>query len=149
MPGGQQAAARREGESRATHGPGGHWAHGRQGDPSQGHHLQHREAPWECRRGDAGLQLSLHPHGGCPGAAEGQPGNAALASGQSGVGGAGRRPLRVYPPWQAEPLSPGATDPHVVIEADATEAETRSSFTLKLWDADGTRSVIVTGVTFP
>src|ERR1044072_8379762 len=29
--------------------------------------------------------------------------------------GSGRRPLRVYPPWQAEPLSPGATDPRVVI----------------------------------
>lgn len=56
---------------------------------------------------------------------------------------------RVYPPWQAEPLSPGAMDPRVVIEADATEAETRGSFTLKLWDADGTRSVIVTGATFP
>jgi hypothetical protein len=55
----------------------------------------------------------------------------------------------VYPPWQAEPLRYDATDPRVVIEADATEAETRGSFTLKLWDADGTRSGIVTGVTFP
>jgi uncharacterized protein (TIGR02268 family) len=63
--------------------------------------------------------------------------------------GPGRRPLRVYPPWQAAPFSPGAKDPRVVIEADATEAESRGSFTLKLWDAEGTRSIIVTGVTFP
>ncbi|SES91515.1 Protein of unknown function [Stigmatella erecta] len=37
----------------------------------------------------------------------------------------------------------------VVIEADAPEAESRGSFTLKVWDAEGTRSVIVTGVTYP
>ena len=37
----------------------------------------------------------------------------------------------------------------VVIEADATEAESRGSFALKVWDAEGTRSVIVTGVTYP
>jgi hypothetical protein len=63
--------------------------------------------------------------------------------------GPGRRTLRVYPPWQREPLSSSVVDTRVVIEADATEAETRGSFTLKVWDADGTRSVIVTGVTFP
>ncbi|WP_224360770.1 DUF2381 family protein [Hyalangium versicolor] len=63
--------------------------------------------------------------------------------------GPGRRPLRVYPPWQAEPLSYDVKDRRVVIEADATEAESRGSFTLKLWDAGGTRSIIVTGVTFP
>ncbi|WP_224364368.1 DUF2381 family protein [Hyalangium versicolor] len=63
--------------------------------------------------------------------------------------GPGRRPLRVSPPWQAEPLSEGVQSQRVVIEADATEAESRGTFTLKLWDAEGTRSVIVTGVTFP
>jgi uncharacterized protein (TIGR02268 family) len=64
--------------------------------------------------------------------------------------GPGRRPLRVISLWQAEPpLSSATKDPRVAIEADATEAETRGSFTLKLWDAEGTRSVIVTGVTFP
>jgi hypothetical protein len=55
----------------------------------------------------------------------------------------------VYPPWQRESLSSDAKDRHVVIEAVATEAETRGSFTLKLWNEDGTRSGIVTGVTFP
>jgi uncharacterized protein (TIGR02268 family) len=63
--------------------------------------------------------------------------------------GPGRRPLRVYSPWQAVPLRYEVEDRRVVIEADATEAESRGSFTLKLWDAEGTRSVIVTGVTFP
>ncbi|WP_224372449.1 DUF2381 family protein [Hyalangium versicolor] len=63
--------------------------------------------------------------------------------------GPGRRPLRVYPPWQAGPLSEDVQNQRVVIEADATEAESRGTFTLKLWDAEGTRSIIVTGVTFP
>jgi len=61
----------------------------------------------------------------------------------------GRRTLRVYPPWQREPFRSGVEDRRVVIEADATEEELRGSFTLKLWDAEGTRSVIVSGVTFP
>jgi hypothetical protein len=63
--------------------------------------------------------------------------------------GPGRRTLRVKPPWQREPLRFGVKDKRVVIEADATEGEIRGGFTLKLWDADGTRSVIVSGVTFP
>jgi uncharacterized protein (TIGR02268 family) len=63
--------------------------------------------------------------------------------------GPGRRTLRVYPPWQREPFRRGVEDRRVVIEADATEEEARGSFTLKLWDAEGTRSVIVSGVTFP
>jgi hypothetical protein len=50
---------------------------------------------------------------------------------------------------QREPLRDEGKGRRVVIEAEATEAETRGSFTLKVWDADGTRSVIVTGVTFP
>ncbi|MDC0713823.1 hypothetical protein POL68_35490 [Stigmatella sp. ncwal1] len=35
------------------------------------------------------------------------------------------------------------------IEAEATEQETRGSFTLKLWNEDVTRNVIVSGVMFP
>jgi uncharacterized protein (TIGR02268 family) len=61
----------------------------------------------------------------------------------------GRRALRVTPPWQREPLRGEVRDRRVVIEAEATEAETRGSFTLKVWDEDGTRSVIVSEVTFP
>jgi uncharacterized protein (TIGR02268 family) len=63
--------------------------------------------------------------------------------------GPGRRALRVKPPWQREPLRDEAKDRRVVIEAEATEAETQGSFTLKVWDADGTRTIILTGVVFP
>jgi uncharacterized protein (TIGR02268 family) len=63
--------------------------------------------------------------------------------------GPGRRTLRVKPPWQPEPISSTAKNALVVIEAEATEAEIRGTFTLKVWDADGTRSIVITGVTFP
>jgi uncharacterized protein (TIGR02268 family) len=63
--------------------------------------------------------------------------------------GPGRRMLRLHPPWQREPLRYGMEDTRVVIEADATEAETRGSFTLKVWNEDGSRSIVLTGVTFP
>lgn len=63
--------------------------------------------------------------------------------------GPGRRTLRVHPPWQREPLRYGVADARVVIEADATEEEARGSFTLKVWNEDGARSIVLTGVTFP
>jgi uncharacterized protein (TIGR02268 family) len=63
--------------------------------------------------------------------------------------GPGRRVLRVKPLWQREPLRNEAKDRRVVIEAEATEAETRGSFTLKVWGEDGTRTLILTGVVFP
>jgi uncharacterized protein (TIGR02268 family) len=63
--------------------------------------------------------------------------------------GPSRRALRVKPPWQREPLRYEAEDRRIVIEAEATEAETRGTFTLKLWDADGTRRIVLTGVAFP
>ncbi|MFP2924152.1 DUF2381 family protein [Pyxidicoccus sp. 3LG] len=65
--------------------------------------------------------------------------------------GPGRRALRVLAPWQSEPIAiePGLILSRVVIEAEATEQESRGSFRLKLWNEDGTRSVIVSGVTFP
>ncbi|NNC03698.1 DUF2381 family protein [Corallococcus exiguus] len=63
--------------------------------------------------------------------------------------GPGRRTLRALPPWQSEPIAPSVIDGRVVIEAEATEQETRGGFRLKLWNEDGTRSVIVSGVTFP
>jgi hypothetical protein len=63
--------------------------------------------------------------------------------------GAGGRTLRVNPPWQREPLRLGVEDRRVVIEADATEDETRGRLTLKVWNEDETRSVIVSGVSFP
>ena len=63
--------------------------------------------------------------------------------------GPGRRTLRVHFPWQREPLRYGVADTRVVIEADATEAEARGRFTLKVWNEEGTRSIVLTGVTFP
>jgi uncharacterized protein (TIGR02268 family) len=63
--------------------------------------------------------------------------------------GPGRRTLRVNPAWQSEPVTFDTKNKRVVIEAEATEAESRGSFTLKLWNEDGTRSVILSGVTFP
>jgi uncharacterized protein (TIGR02268 family) len=63
--------------------------------------------------------------------------------------GPGQRTLRVLPPWQSEPIRPGTSEGRVVIEAEATEQETRGSFRLKLWNEDGTRSVILSGITFP
>jgi uncharacterized protein (TIGR02268 family) len=63
--------------------------------------------------------------------------------------GPGHRTLRVRRPWQYEPLTEGAKDRRVVIEADATEEETRGSFTLKVSNEDGTRSITLSGVTFP
>jgi uncharacterized protein (TIGR02268 family) len=63
--------------------------------------------------------------------------------------GPGRRTLRVHPPWQREPLGYGVADTRVVIEADATEEESRGRFTLKVSSEDGTRTIVLTGVTFP
>jgi hypothetical protein len=63
--------------------------------------------------------------------------------------GPGRRTLRVHPPWQREPLKKDAKETCVVIEADATEEESRGRFTLKVSSEDGTRSIVLTGVTFP
>jgi uncharacterized protein (TIGR02268 family) len=63
--------------------------------------------------------------------------------------GPGRRTLRVKAPWQRQPITSGVEDRRVVIEAEATKAEAQGTFTLKLWDASGARSIVVTGVTFP
>ncbi len=87
----------------------------------------------------AAVELILHP---TPGMEPWRPVRAELV-------GPGRRSLRVNPPWQREPLRDEAKDRRVVIEAEVTEAETRGNFTLKLWDASGTQSIVLTGVTFP
>jgi uncharacterized protein (TIGR02268 family) len=63
--------------------------------------------------------------------------------------GPGRRALRVKPPWQREPLQYEAEDLRVVIEAEATKVESRGTFTLKVWNEDRSRSIVLSGVTFP
>ncbi|MFL5350773.1 MAG: MBOAT family O-acyltransferase [Hyalangium sp.] len=54
-------------------------------------------------------------------------------------------------PSQRDPQLPSsdAEDRRVVIEAEGTKAESWGSFTLKVWNDDRTRSLIISGVTFP
>ena len=56
--------------------------------------------------------------------------------------------LKVLPVWQKGPLAPGGTQ-LVVVEAEAPAKDTSGTFTLKLWGEGGTRTVTVSGVTFP
>ena len=58
-------------------------------------------------------------------------------------GGAGRN----VTVWQSPTNEPGFTE--VMVETELTEEEARGRFTLKLWDASGTRTVTLGGVTFP
>jgi uncharacterized protein (TIGR02268 family) len=57
------------------------------------------------------------------------------------------RVWRTVTVWQSAPSAPGWWD--VMVEAELTEKEPRGRFTLKLWDASGTRTVTLGGVTFP
>lgn len=63
--------------------------------------------------------------------------------GESGV------PLRVLRQWQ--PSSQAEHDPfqHLVVEAEATEGESRGTFLLRLTTADARQTLTVRGVTFP
>jgi uncharacterized protein (TIGR02268 family) len=63
--------------------------------------------------------------------------------------GLGPSALLVLPPQQREPIRFGDSGQRILIEAEATEAEAQGTFTLKLWDASRSRSVTLTGVTFP
>nr|WP_255651356.1 MULTISPECIES: DUF2381 family protein [Myxococcaceae] len=57
--------------------------------------------------------------------------------------------LRVLRVWQSGPMAPGSTFQRVVVEAEAASESPQGSFTLKLWDADGRRTVTLGNVTFP
>ncbi|MDY7229837.1 DUF2381 family protein [Hyalangium rubrum] len=64
--------------------------------------------------------------------------------------GIGGRELPVLEVWQQAPITPGEKGEHyVMVEADAKPDEAKGTFTLKLWDAGGTRTAILEGVTFP
>ncbi|WP_140793088.1 DUF2381 family protein [Myxococcus xanthus] len=56
--------------------------------------------------------------------------------------------LKVLRVWQDSPIASGGTG-RVVIEAEATPESTRGSFSLKLWESDGARTVTISNVTFP
>jgi uncharacterized protein (TIGR02268 family) len=58
-------------------------------------------------------------------------------------GGAGR----TVTVWQSPTSKPGFTE--VMVETELTQEEARGGFTLKLWDASGTRTVTLGGITFP
>jgi uncharacterized protein (TIGR02268 family) len=72
------------------------------------------------------------------------PASATLAlQGRKGV------ELKVVTIWQPEPLAPGLSKKRsVFVEAEAP-ADVTGTFTLKLWDASGTRTVTLSGITFP
>lgn len=56
--------------------------------------------------------------------------------------------LKVVESWQSAPLVPGGPDVTVVVEAEAP-VDTSGPFTLRLWDASGTRTITLGGITFP
>ncbi|PTL84135.1 DUF2381 family protein [Vitiosangium sp. GDMCC 1.1324] len=63
------------------------------------------------------------------------------------VGRNGKR-LRIISVWPLKPIPPG--EPlRLVVEAEATEEQARDTFILKLWEANGPRTITLRGVTFP
>jgi uncharacterized protein (TIGR02268 family) len=89
----------------------------------------------EVRRARVAVLLTL----GGPGAQDWKAEGAQLAS-QGGMG-------RNVTVWQSPASDPGF--PEVMVETEMPEEEARGRFTLKLWDASGTRTVPLGGVTFP
>lgn len=73
-----------------------------------------------------------------------RPENATLTlQGRKGV------ELKVVTLWSPESIAPGALGGSVSVEADATPDVAAGTFTLKLWDASGTRTVTISGLQFP
>ncbi|MFP2899840.1 DUF2381 family protein [Corallococcus sp. 4LFB] len=56
--------------------------------------------------------------------------------------------LKILQVWQSEPVLPG-TRGRVIVEAEAPAAAVQGPFSLKLWEADGPRSITLGNVTFP
>ncbi|QRN96269.1 DUF2381 family protein [Archangium violaceum] len=56
--------------------------------------------------------------------------------------------LPVLRVWSREPIPPGKLG-RIVVEAEATQAQSRGTFLLALTEADGPRAVTVRGVVFP
>jgi uncharacterized protein (TIGR02268 family) len=63
--------------------------------------------------------------------------------------GPGGRAVQVLSLRQREPVRFGGLPQRVLIDAEATQEEAQGTFTLKLWDADGIWSAVLSGVTFP
>ncbi|AEI62444.1 DUF2381 family protein [Corallococcus macrosporus] len=56
--------------------------------------------------------------------------------------------LKVLSVWQSSPIVSGESA-RVVVEAEAPAESARGAFSLKLWEADGPRTVTIGNVTFP
>lgn len=56
--------------------------------------------------------------------------------------------LKVLRIWQESPIAPDGKG-RVVIEAESSAESARGPFSLKLWEADGPRTVTISNVTFP
>jgi uncharacterized protein (TIGR02268 family) len=77
-------------------------------------------------------------------------GSKAWEAGGAALIGLGGRELPVLPVWQEGPVTPGEERARfVMVEAQAKPKEAQGTFTLKLWDRGGTRTVTLDGVTFP
>jgi uncharacterized protein (TIGR02268 family) len=63
--------------------------------------------------------------------------------------GPGDSTLRVRPPRPQKPIRLGDPSQHILIEMEATEEEAQGTFTLKLWNTDRSRSILLSGVSFP
>nr|WP_216612712.1 DUF2381 family protein [Myxococcus xanthus] len=74
-----------------------------------------------------------------------QPWNATGAT----LRGKANEELKVLQVWQSGPVSPDSRGQRVVVEAEAASERFQGSFTLKLWEADGHRTVTLGNVIFP
>ncbi|WP_223763970.1 DUF2381 family protein [Corallococcus sp. AS-1-6] len=57
--------------------------------------------------------------------------------------------LKILRVWQATPILPGGPEGRVIVEAEAPATAVHGPFSLKLWEADGPRSITLGNVTFP
>ncbi|MBU8900919.1 DUF2381 family protein [Corallococcus sp. M34] len=85
------------------------------------------------------VELSLKP------VADAQPWTAKEATLRSRA----NEELKVLQVWQSGPLGSGPDTQRVVVEAESSTESPQGPFTLKLWDADGRRTVTFSNVVFP
>lgn len=57
--------------------------------------------------------------------------------------------LNVVTVWPSEPIAPGLRGGRVFVEAETIPDVTAGTFTLKLWDTSGARTVTISGIKFP
>ncbi|WP_338263935.1 DUF2381 family protein [Corallococcus caeni] len=57
--------------------------------------------------------------------------------------------LKILRVWQLTPIPPNGPGARVIVEAEAPAAAVQGPFSLKLWEAEGPRSITLGNVTFP